>query len=495
MTRTRLCFFILLLTPLLVYWQTIFTDYGFRDDYSGIREAREEQGKTVRFTASHGRPLYGALLETSLANIDEVGHLWMLRFAAVVLLTLLAIALWRQLYHSGWTEIEAAVIGLGVVLLPGAQIVVSWVITWPHAVALLLSLAGFAAIESELERGGLKRAVAMFGGALIYALAAMIYQSNALFAVVPMAAILLVRTARESSSDLRWARIHFTALFGGLMGAYLLIGALFANGIFHASARMQLEFNPFTKLIWFFSNPLPNALALYALRDDFNTGAVIFWSVVVIVAGVISWGCRTEIVRVGGVAMRRRVLVCAVAMPFLAHFVSLAAAERSVGYRTLVALSGLVLVMLVFALRSLRAAGKIKPVYYYGGLFAIVLSAVVTAHFNSHLLIAVPQSYEWETMRSAVMRANFPKTTRIYIVTPTADDRATGRFFADEFGSISSDSDWVPTEMFKAALHERYPVKLPKGTKYTIVSGRAAPDSKDYDLVIDMREYKQRAEH
>jgi len=130
MNRTRLCLYILLFTPLLVYWQTIFTEYGFHDDYSNMREAREEPGKLVKFTTSHGRPLYGALLETSLSKIDEVESLQWIRLTTVALLTLLGIGLWRQLYQSGWTEIEAAVIGLGVTLLPAAQVEAGWAIGW-----------------------------------------------------------------------------------------------------------------------------------------------------------------------------------------------------------------------------------------------------------------------------------------------------------------------------------------------------------------------------
>ena len=494
MIRTRICFFVLLLTPLLVYWQTTFTDFGFHDDYSVAREAREEPGKLVKFTASHGRPLYGALLETSMLNLDEVERYWMLRLASVLILTVIGLALWRQLYHSGWTEVEAAVIGLGVTLLPGAQVDTSWAITWPHVLALLLAVAGFSAIETELERGGLKRTIALIGGALIYGLAGVLYQSNALFAVVPLAAVLLVRETRSSSSDLRWGAIHFSALFVGLLGAYLLVGALFANGVFHASSRMQLETNPFTKLVWFFSNPLPNALALFALRDDFDTGAVIYCTALALVAGIIIWGCRSAIVQVGRSA-KRRIIVCAVALPFVAHAVSLAAAERSLGYRTLFALSGLVLVLLVYALRSLHAAEKITLRYYQGGLVAIALIAITTAHFNTVNLFALPQSYEWETIRVAVMRADFPKTAKVFIVTPTIADRATTRVFADEFGSLSSDSDWTPREMFKAALHERFPVKMPKGTHCEIELGREMPDAKDYDLVIDMRNFKERALH
>jgi hypothetical protein len=31
MIRTRICLYVLLLTPLMVYWQTVFQDYGLRD--------------------------------------------------------------------------------------------------------------------------------------------------------------------------------------------------------------------------------------------------------------------------------------------------------------------------------------------------------------------------------------------------------------------------------------------------------------------------------
>ncbi len=492
MIRTRICFLILLLAPLVVYWQTTFSDYGLRDDYSNLREAREEPGNIVRFTSSHGRPLFGALLETSLVNIDEIGHLWILRLVSVALFTILGLAMWRQLTHSGWDETEAAAIGLCITLLPGAQVVTSWAILWPHAVALLLSMAGFSAIETELERGGLKRAIALVGGALIYALAAVIYQSNALFAVVPFAAVLLVRSTHGTSSDFRWGVIHFSGLLAGLTAAFLLINVLFANGVFHASARMGLETNPFTKLIWFLWNPLPNALALYVLRDEFNTGAMMFWSAAILVTGLIFWGCKTELLR-GNLAVKRRILICVVALPFLAHLVSLVAAERATGYRTILTLSGLVVVLLVYALRSLRAAGKIKPVYHHGGLIAIAVVALLTAHFNPYSLIGQPQSYEWETIRSAVMRANFPKTSKVYIITPTVEERATTRIFADEYGSVSSNSEWTPREMFNAALHERFPVKPPAGTNCKISLGREIPDEKTYDLVIDMRKYKDRA--
>jgi hypothetical protein len=493
MIRTRICLFVLLLTPMAVYWQTIFHEYGFRDDYSNMREAREEQGKLVRLTSSYGRPLYGALLETSFGKIEEIETLQWLRVSDVLLLTLLGLVIWRQLYQSGWKELEAAAIGLGITLLPAAQLTVSWAITWPHTVALLLAVAGFSAIETELERGGLKRAIALVGGAMIYALAALIYQSNALFAVVPIAGVLLIRSGRGISGDLKWAATHLSALLAGLAAAYLLVRFLFSSGIFPESIRMQIESNPLTKLGWFFWKPLANALALYALRDDYDTGAVVFWCAVALVIAIIGFGYKAEVSRPDS-TVKKKLIFCLAALPFLAHAVSLAAAERSTAYRTLFPLAGLVVVMVVFAMRSLLASRRINSIVYHFGLCLMALVAAITAHLNSFQLIAEPQGYEWEIIRGAVIRADFKRANKVYIITPTLADRVTERVYGDEFGSLSTDSDWASKEMFKAALFERFRGKLPPGGSYTIVSGKEVPEEKAYNIVIDMRALKQRRE-
>jgi len=487
--RTRICLYLLLLLPLTVYWQTVFTDYGFRDDYGYLREAHEEPGKMVKFAASHGRPLYGALLESTYAATGQVDELPWMRLATVLLLTLLGIVLWRQLYQSGWSEVEAAAVGLGVALLPSSQFVVSAASCWPHALTLLLAMAGFSAIETEIERGGLKRLIALLGGCMIYTVAGLIYQSNVLFALVPLAAVYLVRTGREPIGDLKWGAIHVGTMLAGLLLGYLLIQSLFSNGVFEASARMHFETNPLTKLGWFLAHPLPNALALYALADDYYTGVIFYAGMLLVVLSLLLLAYRRSL-RLPDVVARRKWQVCLIALPFLTQAVSLAAAERSAGYRVIFALAGLVLVLAIYAVRSLLQDWKVKPRLHYAGLALLFLGVAFTAHRNSLLLMAEPQGNEWEMMKNVVLRASFAKATRVFIITPAEDDRSTERIYRDEFGSLSSISDAVSQEMFKAALRLRFPGKMPAGSSYTLTLGRAAPEAGAYDLVIDMRKLK-----
>ena len=487
--RTRICLYVLLFLPIMVYWQTIFCDYGLRDDYRFLREAHEDAGKLVKYTASQGRPLYGALLESSYATAGHVDQLPWMRLTSVLLLTVLAVVLWRQLFQSGWNEVNAAAIGLGVALLPSAQFVVGSAACWPQALTLLLAMAGFSAIETEIERGGLKRLVALAGGCMIYTAAGLIYQSNVLFALVPLTAVYLVRTGREPLGDLKWAATHVATMVTGLLLGYLLVQSLFSNGVFEPSTRMRFETNPFTKLLWFFSHPLPNALALFALADDYFHGWIIYGCSILAVLVLLGFAYRQSL-KLTDPGIRRRWQVCLFGLPFVMHAISLVAAERSAGYRTLFPLAGLVLVLVVYAFHGLLATRKFKPRYYYPVIALVFLGIAFTANRNSFGLLATPQADEWDIMKGHALRANFNKGLRVYVITASVDDRSTDRIYGDEFGCVSSVSDATAQEMFKAAVRLRYPAKLPTGSSYTVASGRTPPASGAYDLVIDMRKLK-----
>jgi hypothetical protein len=487
--RTRICLYVLLLLPLAVYWQTIFADYGIRDDYGFLRAAHEEPSKLVKHTASHGRPLYGALLESTYAATGQVDQLPWMRLASVLLLTVLSVVLWRQLYNSGWNEVEAAAIGLGVTLLPSAQFIIGSAACWPQALTLLLAMAGFSAIETEIERGGMKRLVALVGGCMIYTAAGLIYQSNVLFALVPLTAVYLVRTGREPISDIKWGLIHVATMATGLLLGYALVQSLFSNGVFEASARLHFETNPFTKLLWFFSQPLPNGVALFAVADDNFHGVVIYGLTLLVIMALLGFAFRRSIKLVDEVA-RQRWKVSLFGLPFLVQTISLVAAEDNAGYRTIFALAGLVLVLTVFASRALLEDWKIKARVHYPVLGVIFLLVAFTANRHSYQLIAEPQANEWDMMKGAALRANFNKALRVFIILPTADDRSTERIYRDEFGSVSSATETVAQEMFKAAVRSRYPGKLPAGSSYTLATSLTPPEAGTYDLLIDMRKLK-----
>jgi len=478
---------VLALLPAAVYWQTATHEYGFRDDYAHLRESHEEPGKLLRLTSSNGRPVYGLALEASVRGVDDVPDLKWLRLTSVVLLSAMGLVLWAFLRRFGWGEREAAAVGAGVTLLPGAQVIVGWAIAWPIALGLLAAVLGFWLVEAHLQKRGARRVAGVFAGAALYFIAGLTYQTSALFAVVPLAALLLVREDDRRFGHARWVVTHVGVLFVSLVAGLLVMDVIFSEGVVPEAARMHIEPEPLLKLLWFVRNPLPNALALFELRDRFVTQPW-FWVVTAVFGAVMALGLPY-----GGNTRSHtlRWLFCVLALPFVAHSVSLAASSQAIGYRTLLPLSGLFLVLLVFAMRAVVRAGSVRPATQAAALGGLVLSAAVLAYHNSYTLIAEPQGREWQLFHSAAAQLRLAPDTDVYIIRPTIDDRSTEKVYDDEFGSLSSDADWAAKEMFKAALRERFPARVADGRSYRLETGWLPPmQPGNYDLVLDLRRLK-----
>ena len=478
----------LLLIPLVVYWPTVFHEYGFRDDYAHLREAREIPAHLMRFTSSYGRPGYGALLVASVRQLGgEVANLQWLRLGSVFLLVLVGTTLVRLLQRAGWPTLDSAAVGLAITLLPSAQVLVGWSIAWPISLSLLCALAGFAATDAALARHGWQRLAAWAAGLAAYLASGLVYQPSALFFVVPLAAALLVATS-TARQRLRWTTAHLASGFGGLALGLLTMKIVFALGVLRPSGVLAIETDPIAKLVWFIENPVANALGLFALRDRFDTSPL-FWVMVLLVAAVIVVGFSSRVNREP--IDKWTAIGCVVVLPFLAFAINLVAALRVAGYRTTYGLAGLVVVFVVYALRNLRNADRIGRNAHYCALGVLLLWGSVAASRHAYSLFAQPQGWEWAIVRDAALHMPVVAGAKVYVIRTNLDDRATHRIFADEFGSLSSDTEWAVSEMFKCALRRRFPSGLPPGFTYKLTSGLEAPRTGAFDLVIDMRRLRQ----
>jgi hypothetical protein len=481
-----------LLVTLAVYWPTVFHEYGFRDDYAHLRESREIPEHLIRFTASYGRPIYGALLVASVSPLGgEVANLQWLRLGAVFLLALVGVVLTRLLLHAGWSAFESAAVAMSIAMLPAAQVTVGWSIAWPLVLSLLLALGGFAATDAALARTGWKRLGAWTAGFGAYLAAGLIYQPSALFFAVPLAAALLLRT-ETARARLVWSGAHLATALGSLAMGFVLMRIVFALGLLRQAGVFGFETDPFAKLLWFLSVPVANSLGLFVLRDRFDT-PLVFWLVVLFVVALIAVGFCWRVNRAP--IDRWTAMFCLFALPFVAFAVNLAAALRVPSYRTTYGLAGLVVVFVVYSLRNLRAAGSISRNAHYVALGVMLISGAVAANRHAYTLIAQPQGFEWQIMLDAALRMPLKSDMKVYVIRPSIEDRATQRLFADEFGSLSSDTDWAVVEMFKCALRRRFPAGLPEGVAYTLTSGEAAPRDGAFDLVIDMRKLARHRAH
>lgn len=484
--RQRLLYLAFILLPLAVYFPALLNEYGQGGDFAMLHEAKASADSTAGDPAAGESVLYRALLESSYKVVSGVDSLWLLRLLSVLLLSALGILLWRQLDNSGWPQVDAAAVGMLIILLPAAQATAGWALSWPRTVALLFAVAGFAAVEAELEAGGLKRAVAMLGGAFIYALATMIRPELVFFGLVPLAAVMLVRIRKTPTSQSVgvWLSLHLGVLLAGWLAGSMI--EHWASGDPLATSEGALQ-----AVRWYFLEAVPGAVALFPLLDDHHLGAWYFWPTFLLVAGAIVYAFRVE-QTLDGEKARFKGLMCGLGLPTIFLGAVLMSGEIAPsGYREAYPLAGLTAVALFAGWRSMLRARRIKTWAHYSGLGGVVVLAAILAHWNTQSLIATPRAAEWAHLQASIAPISFKSLQRIHLLPAGEDDRNTDRVYGREFGAMSSTNEAVLRQMFEAALRDRFPGGLPRGGGAEVVVSAVEPAEGTYDVLVDMRKLRR----
>jgi hypothetical protein len=484
----------LFLVPLTTYWPATFHDFGLRDDYSNLREAHEEPGKILQFCASHARPLYGWLLQATYGQTSTVEDLQWMRLLASLLLGAISFVCFRGLRALGWSFSTSLCFAVLLALVPSAQIIASWAVGWPYAATALLAFGGFFTVEGAVNSGlsaGRGRALGQWAVALgLMVGGALIYQPSALFYVVPLAAALIVQRHRTGAQTARWVGIHLGFVIATLGLAYCIMRLLYATGVFVKSGRIAFEHHWFDKLAWFFQEPLPNALSLFVLNDNNHRDHALYFLCAALIGAILLAGTYIEWRRYG---FTRAIvwLSALVGLPVFACSVSLIASEHYATYRTILAMTAILLCFLVASVRALTES------WGAGGrrMLATAVFAVgfFTAQHHVYALIAVPQGNEWQLIMAGAKHVQLEANSRprIFAVASSPADISTATIYHDEFGSLSSNSEWVPTEMFKRAMHDLHPDVANLDSRYEFATGPKLPIAQRYDVIIDLHRLRQ----
>jgi hypothetical protein len=483
----------LFVLPLLAYWPATFHDYGLRDDYSNLREAHEELGKVVKFCASTARPIYGWLLQATFKQTSSVQNLEWMRFFAALLLGAISLVSFRGLRTLGWSFNTSLCFAVLLALVPSAQVIAAWAIGWPYAATALLAIGGFFTVEGALAvglRAGVGRAVGQWSVAVgLMLVAALIYQPSAMFYVVPLAAALIVNRKRTLKECARWMGIHLGFVVGTLGLAYGVMSALYAGGIFVKSGRIAFESHWGEKIAWFLQEPLPNALSLFVLNDNNHRDQALYLGCAAVAGAILIAGAYLEWRRHGatrGVTWLAGMLI----LPPFAFAVSMIASERYATYRTILAMTAVLLCFLVASFSALTARWSSNARRMV--VVSVVSLAFFIAQHHSYALIAVPQGNEWQLIMAGAKHVRLESgRPRIFAIASTPDDISTATIYHDEFGSISSNSEWVPREMFKRAMHDLHPEIANLDSRYVFATGPTLPVGQSFDVIIDMHRLRQ----
>jgi hypothetical protein len=496
--RALLVTSLLFLIPVLAYWSATFHDYGLRDDYSNLRESHEEVGKVVAFCASHARPIYGWLLQVTFGQTTSVQNLQWLRFGASLLLGALSLVSFRGLRSLGWSFNTSLCFAILLALVPSAQVIAGWAIGWPYAVAALLAFGSFLTVDGALSVGlsaGAGRAAAQWLVALgLMVVSALIYQSSAMFYVVPMAAALIAQRRRNLVQTVRWAGLHLGFVVATLGLAYGVMSALYAAHVFVKSGRIAFEHHWGDKIAWFLQEPLPNALSLFVLNDNNQRDHALYLGCAVLVGLILIAGAVIEWRRHG----RSRGIIWLTALlglPTFACAVSLIASERYATYRTILAMTAVLLCFLIASVTALTRSWSGTSRHMFAGF--VIAVAYFTAQHHVFALIAVPQGNEWQLIMQGAKQVRIDTSRadahhpRIFAIASSPADISTATIYHDEFGSLSSNSEWVPREMFKRAMHDLHPYVADLESRYFFATGPKLPADQSFDVIVDLHRLRR----
>jgi hypothetical protein len=484
---------LIFLVPLLSYWPATFHDFGLRDDYSNLREAHEEPSTVIKFCASHARPIYGWLLQATYGQTSSVHNLEWMRLAASLLLGAISLVSFRGLRALGWSFNTSLCFAMLLSLIPSAQVIAGWAVGWPYAASALLAFGGFFTVEGALIVGmsaGRGRAVGQWAVALgLMLVSALIYQTSTLFYVVPLAGALIAQRHRTLTQTARWVGIHLGFVVATLGLAYCVMTVLYAAGVFVKSGRVAFEHHWGEKLAWFLQETLPNALSLFVLNDNNQRDHALYLACAALVGALLVAGAFVEWRRYG----RSRGMVWLAALlglPVFACAVSLIASEHYATYRTILAMTAVLLCFLVASVRTLTESWGPTARRLMGA--AVVSIAFLTAQHHVYALIAVPQGNEWQLIMSGAQHVRLDRQRpHIFAIASSPADISTATIYHDEFGSLSSNSEWVPKEMFKRAMHDLHPEIANLDARYDFSSGAKLPPDRHFDVIIDLHRLHQ----
>ena len=481
--RRLLISILLLLLPLIIYSNTIFSRFGFRDDYSILRETSEEPGKIIKLCASHARPIYGWMLETFFSRMDEIDDLWVARALGALCIGGLSILIYLALIRMRWDSVWSGLFAAMMAMLPAAQVDVSWAICWPHVVAGMLGAAGFLVSD----RGGIARRI---GGVILVMAGTLIYQPNALFYVVPVAAGLFTYRHEPIRWRIRWLIGHIVVVGASLASAFLLVQGLYAAGLIHLHKLVTIETEVLSKLDYYVHKPLLNALALFVLNDMREGWSLIYGLFAAAVSLTIlagGWGefrrggCREGVFWAGSLF----VLFLVSSAPVLI------AAQRWPTYRTIYPLTGVCLIFLALGLQHLNDFFSRKTAWLVPAAFASMLTiAVPLASWHAYTLFALPQQQELALIEEGVKRMKPVYPCTVLVIRPDQEDSPAPAFYSDEFGTLSTNSDWTPKEMLKLVLREKFPSIRDRLKRFNVVCGHRLPLKPKYNVIIDMRQMR-----
>ncbi len=424
----------------LTYVSTFTTTYAMSDAYHNLYAAQNGHLKGVIIAMlDGGRPLTAAFTAIGFHAAKTIMDLRFLRvFALVTLLAVVGLVYWTIRVRAR-RPITGLLLAAGFALQPAVQIYIAWSVCALYPLAMLL--AGLAFILFQIRNTTIANTVF---STLILLAAEFIYQPAAAF-FWSFAAMEWLLVARPN-----FLRASISLIIFAFVMLLDFISSKIAPSIFYSdpfSIKRALICNtPLKKLFWFFRSPMKDSFNLF----DIHPNAHIY---------VFSLGC--VLVSAVFLVLRRQInfldIAIMVGLIFLSYSSNLVVQSDWSSYRTEVALTSVVIVIVVRFVGDSFGEFRLPPFpTYTHALLPVGLIVFLNFSAAANVLneIILPQTTEYTMVKNYLYKAHFGSIKRVEIV-PARYDQTTAPFIRyDEFGTVSAADLWVPKAMLWLAAQQ-----------------------------------------
>jgi hypothetical protein len=436
------------------YSVVLSSNFGIMDDYSFLLDAIVGSKHTFMLLIGGGRPLNAVLLGLGFHSTGSIENLAILRAITLVGICLLGCGFYFFTRLHRVSFISSLAIACGIILLPSFQVYASWAqhFTTPFAGAIaLLSAFILTPVCTIRERS---RSLTVLLSALLLLIAILIYQPIAMLFCTGI--LISITSSPDINAAWRPGRVidavtaFVTAMFLGLLifkiGQYIYPGGSLRDGLVQ---------NIHEKLSWFFSEPIANALSLYAVPANHTLQ---FLVILTVLLGAIFF------IKKRGSSTALLIFIYAVLCVLGSYAPNLATAENWASYRSIGALAASVVVLLVLMTSELIDYIKIK--YFTNAIISkdnkyhwfvpAILVIILTARAQSNVLnsFVLPNVTELNNLASALHDGKSQKSEDIAVlIRPSSwTDSAARPMAYDEFGMPSSIRDYYAKAIVEIVL-------------------------------------------
>ena len=450
-----------------ILYRNIFITYAYTDVYEFVLNA--SNSNFIDVFIQQGRILYGFFNKILFTNFNSIEYIKFIRLISLLGGILYLFCLTKVLLKYNFPFIFSLLVVLLFATTPSFNIIILWSATYQVSWGMLLSLlAGYIALEH-------RHSIAYFLLSIVLGLVALnLYQPSYTMFIIP--SFLFWIKEGEINGFLRPLAIHATTyiFYFILYKFYLSVFDLLPVG------RGGIEYNLFYGFLWFIKGPFEQALSynfIFAPKFWLNLTRIVLLLIITMASFKIVKDNFGKTIKTN----LFRFLITGVFF-VLSMLPNILSADKWISYRTMNTLCLLIVIQLTIILSN-------KPFNsnkYYLPIFTFFFLSVsfLTANFNINNGFISIQEKEMRSVASALSAHVGDIQKNIFYIQPDikilVKNDIIERVVTDEFGRLSSSSDWVPKSMIKLLLPEN--------------SGRIRPyvdqiQEKNYALIDIGKEY------